>query len=400
MTVFRILAVAFISCFAASCGLAGGLAWVDHGKDRKTPWNYNTMVSPASSGDVDKLRELLKKKEARINIDLVSDWGGAPLHFAAAAGHLEVVKLLLEHKASLSVKNKHGMTPLHCALEAGRLSVALLLIEAGSPLTVEDNRSRTPLLLATYLGDSAILGKILPKEPRCRKKWCPLHVAAALGYTEAAAMLVKAGHPVNVPAPDNGWTPLHLAASFGRISIVKYLVALKANVNAVSATGVTPLHCAASKGHGAVVRLLIGAGAKNEAVTHAGETPLHLAAREGSAGAVKELLAAKSALCTNKKGQTPIDVAKLAGHPNIEKALTFYNGGSGDNALKILDAPLSRSTIPQKNYSMASDLHNAVSAKNLKRIIELLVLSNELLERKYKYGGPPLLGAVEKNHVI
>jgi ankyrin repeat protein len=42
-----------------------------------------------------------------------------PLHLAANKGHIEVVKLLIEHGAYVNAKNNNGWAPLHEAAYNG-----------------------------------------------------------------------------------------------------------------------------------------------------------------------------------------------------------------------------------------------------------------------------------------
>merc|ERR1719189_1508615 len=58
------------------------------------------------------------------------EYGSRPLHYAAASGALEVVRLLLEERASPNATNHDGRAPLAFAEERGHHQVAALLREA------------------------------------------------------------------------------------------------------------------------------------------------------------------------------------------------------------------------------------------------------------------------------
>ncbi|KAJ4373456.1 ankyrin repeat-containing protein [Didymella sp. IMI 355093] len=63
------------------------------------------------------------------------------LHYAAANGHIDIVKLLLSTSTSkpapfLNLTNSSGNTPLHWASLNGHLEAVKLLIEAGGDITI------------------------------------------------------------------------------------------------------------------------------------------------------------------------------------------------------------------------------------------------------------------------
>lgn len=55
-----------------------------------------------------------------------------PLHCAARMGHRELVKLLLEHKASPDSATTAGHTPLHIAAREGHVHTIRILLDAGA----------------------------------------------------------------------------------------------------------------------------------------------------------------------------------------------------------------------------------------------------------------------------
>jgi hypothetical protein len=92
---------------------------------------------------------------------------------------------------------------------------------------------------------------------------------------------ILARDPALVNARDAGGnTALHLACAKGRTEVVKYLLSLKADVNARNARQETALHSAIrfEADNTALVELLIANGAMINAKDIEGETPLHRAA--------------------------------------------------------------------------------------------------------------------------
>lgn len=61
---------------------------------------------------------------------LSSASGATPLHYAAWLGSVEVVKLLISHRADITGKTNEGLTPLVLAVYANNYEIAALLLEA------------------------------------------------------------------------------------------------------------------------------------------------------------------------------------------------------------------------------------------------------------------------------
>ena len=122
---------------------------------------------------------LFRSNKADINAKTTAE-GWTPLHSAAAFGHLDVVRLLLAHKAEIDAKEISGMTPLHHAAITGHKDVAALLLAKRAKVDVRDNYGMTPL-----------------------------HRAAQQGHQDVAAVLLANKAEVNAQG-ENGWTPLRL----------------------------------------------------------------------------------------------------------------------------------------------------------------------------------------------
>ena len=135
-----------------------------------------------------------------------------------------------------------------------------------------------------------------------------LHMAAA-GFRRRVAELLVA-HGANCRAKNRrGAEPLHYAADANRwdpaaqAEMIKYLLLIGADPNAVDGAGVAPLHRAVRTRSLAAVRALLDGGANSRQPNKAGSTPLHLAvqttgrggsgspqARDQQAGIVRLLL--------------------------------------------------------------------------------------------------------------
>ena len=62
--------------------------------------------------------------------------GQTPLHLALQAGQLDVVCMLIECGANVSVRNKDAFrTPFHVASQNGQLEVIRMLIERGTDVS-------------------------------------------------------------------------------------------------------------------------------------------------------------------------------------------------------------------------------------------------------------------------
>ena len=150
---------------------------------------------------------------------------------AAAAGHAEILKLLLKYDSSLSsaAPANHRPNPVHLAAFYDQPESLALLIRAGAKVNQADSRG-----------------------------FAPLHWVAIRGATNAAAWLLKHKADVNqavarvgpgrnlmMMGPDGGTiagaTPLHLAALSGEINMVQLLIKSGADVNAVNERQQTPL---------------------------------------------------------------------------------------------------------------------------------------------------------------
>ena len=73
-----------------------------------------------------------------IDYNIPDNEGNTPLHFAAQAGHVEIVSFLLNKVRTIQVDpiNQQGFTPLMKAALQGRIKCSKLLLFSGTDLIV------------------------------------------------------------------------------------------------------------------------------------------------------------------------------------------------------------------------------------------------------------------------
>lgn len=189
--------------------------------------------------------------------DLNQCWSGSTvLQVAAAAGHLEEIRMLIEHGAGLEEPlSSSGETALLVALELGQFHSANLLLDLGAnPLAVDDSNRNALDVLA----------------------WPNRHIVeqSALAM-EVMGRLIDAGvdmnHRVDPLRPQ--WTPLFRFAYSNNIPLARYLISRGADVNLRDSKGLTALDYARRKGHEAMVDLLLKAGAVDSPAPSAANPP-------------------------------------------------------------------------------------------------------------------------------
>jgi len=109
------------------------------------------------------LSDKLVKKGADVNKP-----GWTPLHYAASNGHVEVIKLLLEHHAYIDAESPNGSTPLMMASMYGNAQSVKLLLDEGADPLLKNQIGLTALQFAQR-GDRPDSAELLTKAMRSKQ---------------------------------------------------------------------------------------------------------------------------------------------------------------------------------------------------------------------------------------
>jgi ankyrin repeat protein len=234
------------------------------------------------------------------------------LLYAVREGHTDCVKMLLEAGAKIDGPAVDGSTPLLVAVQNGRYDIANYLLAKGANVNTPNEKGWTPLYLAVKSHDQEITSVPGPHnegslefivalldhgaDPNVRIKaetevhqtmnslWLkeagatPLLRAALCGDLTVVKMLLAHKADPNIPTFDNT-TPLMVAAGVGwsdgmlkehspeeTLELMKLLVDLGGDVNKANDHGITALHGAGFKGANKVVEYLVSKGANMAAL--------------------------------------------------------------------------------------------------------------------------------------
>lgn len=246
--------------------------------------NESVLLVACKRGRTEVVKQLLKYLWLLM---LEEDGPTTSLHVAAAGGHADIVKEILEVRPDLASKrDSNGCSPLHIACSKGHFEITRELLRVDSDnSSLQDYEGRTPLHWAAIKGRVNILDEILSTNLASAEvvtKLCEtvLHVAVKNNQYETVRYLfdtLNVNSMVNMPDID-GNTILHLATASKLTTMVMFLVNNKAiELNTLNQRGFTALDIAESDASSSGALLLIptlqGAGAKNSNQLHPQSLP-------------------------------------------------------------------------------------------------------------------------------
>jgi ankyrin repeat protein len=234
------------------------------------------LLFAVREGEMDCVRTLAA---AHVNVNQTSVDGSSPLLVAVQNGDYDIASFLLEQGADPNLANFKGWTPLYLAVKNRNMEMTALpapstdgvLEMIGKLLDHGANPNlRIQEPTEVHQGMTALWLKEAGATPLLRAALCG-------DLTVVKLLLAHKADPL-IPTFDNT-TPLMVASGVGwadgmlheysedqTIELIKLLLSLGANVNAANDHGITALHGAGYKGANKAVQLLVDRGAKLDAL--------------------------------------------------------------------------------------------------------------------------------------
>jgi len=264
-------------------------------KRRKTQEEKRAMaerlVEAARNGDEVEMKALI---EMGVDVFGKNEKGWTALTFAAGAGSVANVKMLLDARCNPNYPEQDGWTPLMFAAYRGHAEVCDVLLAAGASATTRSMEGITAvgaaklnpsnhamfvkaiadhaLFEAMKLGDAEIAVEAVDHGADVHTinsvGWTPIILFTSFRFSDAVARLLQYCPPsitqevVNHQEQD-GWTALMFAALNNANDILGILLANGADPNLANFNGDTALSLAAASDNREGMNLLLSKGARN-----------------------------------------------------------------------------------------------------------------------------------------
>jgi ankyrin repeat protein len=291
------------------------------------------IYQAAQAGNVGQLGEILAG--AGHDVNARDERRQTPLAYAARAGHVEAVRLLLAAGARPDVPGHSDRTALMDAAEAGHVEVVRALVEAGADVNARETFLRwTALLLAAQHHHAPVVRLLLPAgaDPEARDQHDISALRSAAQDVETLRALLDGGADVNA-ASRGGLTALWQAVRAKAAPSVQLLLERGAKADIPGGMlDETPLMAAASAGSTELVRMLLRAGADPAVRRQSdGTTALWQAAEQGHGEAVRALAEAGADVnAADAQEQTALAIATRHGHAAVVECLQAVGADPGD----------------------------------------------------------------------
>lgn len=328
------------------------------------------LIKAILNKNIDEVK-LLLQKGAKINLAETKGLQGTPLMYAASTGNIELCKLLIDNGAKINQVDINKDHALNWATYYGYVNIMHLLIEKGADLTMKSKHgTAVDVALRLWHHDSVaqpFKNTLLAR--RLSKSENKLIKAVLNNNLTLVSKLLK--KELDVDTTDELGTPiLQHAAQQGNYQMVKLFIDHKANLNAFNRVGQTPLAWAARYGHLSIAELLLRSGAN---INAAGDmyklTPLIASAVNGNVSMAALLI----------ENNADIDIKDVVNTASALHWALWYNHSKVANLLLHYGADYT--------YKALDNTYSAYDVAKLSNIEEVLLTMKAITQSKNKLIG-------------
>lgn len=290
------------------------------------------LFNACEKGDMSMFKVLMNYV-AKDTLNMQNNKGTTVLWIACCNKHIDIVSDLLSNGADPNVCNFKGDGPLIPSCQKGSSTLVELLLDSGARMDSYNKNRDNPILICCRTGQADILEILFNRLNKNEQTimlnsaaeidgFIPLLAATELDKTSCIKVCHKYGADLEArTANDNkiiaGATALHLACFYGRLSSVRTLYELGANVaSQTTVHGYTPLHVAIKQGHIEVVRYLLVLEQGRQCLKvsdYEGRLPAYYAHITGNESILEEFFVNKLAILLEKSLYTDNETEKRCG---------------------------------------------------------------------------------------
>ncbi|MBP5274008.1 MAG: ankyrin repeat domain-containing protein [Abditibacteriota bacterium] len=272
-----------------------------------SPQGNSALQEAAAAGNLEVLK-LLIEKGMDINAPVAST-GFTPIMTACCSDNSDIVKYLASRGAKTDVPSAKGTYLIHEAAYRGNLELVMFLAENGTDINLPDSDGVTPLYNALDANQPGVADWLLKRGANTKLKTkngdtC-LHFAVLSDNERLFREMIPSLKSLVGKANNNGVTPILDAFMIGNLPIVFALQAVGAKLDDTDNDGNTALHYGVLSNKKQIVEFLLSKGADPLKANASGETPLSVA-EKNKFTAIAELLKPKQ----EEQPETPPEEAQ------------------------------------------------------------------------------------------